>query len=623
MTGFSLFTKFEAKDGITPTFKSMVQSAGDFKTKTSLAVKTLKSDFQNLKNSVLSVNTGLTAMAVVLPYKTFSQWHKGIASVNTLMSKPEIAQYGTKLENASKSAVKMGFEIDDANKGLFDTVSALGASDKSISVYTNSMKLAKGGCAELSVAIDGMTSVINAYGREITDSNRVANSFFTAQKYGKTTVAELSSNIGKVAPIAKAAGVGYEELMSTMAALTLGGLSTDEATTALRGALSALIKPSKDASDALKLMGIPYGVTQLRAKGLSYTLRKLNEAQKKNPDLMARAIPNIRAYTAAMALSEDKLQMIDTTLGAINSDIKNGTGLNEALETMSSSPAAAWTKAMGSLKVAAIDFGASITPVITPLINAISTLAGYLSSLSPKTREYIGVMIIFAGVCVPAINAVKVALGALQVATLTYGAVSAGVIEAVSIAWWAGGGTISGALKAIGKNMLWTAKTGMTAMLRGMWAFLQCPVTWVAIAIAAAILAIGFAFIYAYNHCEGFRKIVDGVVKGIFAAFNWLADALWGIIQGLMDAWSDFWNWLTNKSENVKVGPTPQEQEVTKNLYGDDMNSFLPLSGGVLGNKGGKGSLDININNNTPYEASVSHSGKQDYNMRLQGAFAQ
>lgn len=108
---------------------------------------------------------------------------------------------------------------------------------------------------------------------------------------------------------------------------------------------------------------------------------------------MAKAIPNIRAYTAAMALSEDKLKMIDTTLNAINSDIKNGTGLNEAFETMSSSPAAAWTKAMGSLKVAAIDFGASITPVITPLINAISTLAEYLSSLSPKTREYIGVML--------------------------------------------------------------------------------------------------------------------------------------------------------------------------------------------------------------------------------------
>lgn len=623
MTGFSLFTKFEAKDGITPTFKSMVQSAGDFKTKTSLAVKTLKSDFQNLKNSVLSVNTGLTALAIITPVKTFAQWEKGIESVKTLISGSEVEQYGKELENTSKSAIEMGFSIEDANKGLFDTVSALGVSNSSLKVYTDSTKLAKGGLAELSIAVDGMTSVMNAYGREVTDSNRVANSFFTSQRYGKTTVEQLSSNIGKVAPIAKAAGVGYEELLATMAALTLGGLSTDESTTALRGALSALIKPAKEASDVMKQLGIPYGVTQLRAKGLGYTLRKLNEAQKKNPDLMAKAIPNIRAYTAAMALSEDKLNMIDTIVKQIDEDIKNGTGLEEALKRMASTSSATWSRAMGKLQRAAIDFGASIVPVITPLIKAISTLAGYISSLSPKTREYIGVMIIFAGVCVPAINAVKVALGALQVATLTYGAVSAGVIEAVSIAWWAGGGTISGALKAIGTNMLWTARTGITTLLSGLWSLMTCPVTWVAVAIAGAILAIGFAFIYAYNHCESFRKIVDGVVKGIFAAFNWLADALLGIIHGLMNAWSDFWNWLTNKSENVKVGPTPQEQEVTKNLYGDDMNSFLPLSGGVLGNKGGKGSLDININNNTPYEASVSHSGKQDYNMRLQGAFAQ
>lgn len=386
VSNFSVFTSFKAKDGVSPAFANMTQKAGKFGNKVQSQSIKAKAAMIALKNTAVAATAAIVAIGTAgfVPVKAFADWEKGILSVNTLMKQSEIKKYGKEIKECSKEAIRMGFAVEDANKGLFDTVSALGASKKAFDVYRSSIVLAKGGCTDLSIAIDGMTSVINAYGRETTDANFVANAFFTAQKYGKTTVEELATNVGKVAPIAKAAGVGLDELLATMAGLTLGGLSTDEATTALRGALSALIKPSKEAGETLQALGIPYGVMQIRQKGLAYTLQQLNKAQKTHPELIAKAIPNIRAYTAAMALSGDKLKIIDDTMAAIQNDAKNGTGLNEAFETMGGSGAATFSKVLGEVQVALIELGEILAPYLLPVAEKFGEMVHWLGEMSPK-----------------------------------------------------------------------------------------------------------------------------------------------------------------------------------------------------------------------------------------------
>lgn len=389
VSNFSVYTKFKAADGVSPAFRNMTQHAAKFGNKVQSQSAKAKAAIMGIKNAakVTAVTVAAIGTALLLPLKAYADWEKGILSVNTLMSKGEVEKYGKEIKQTSREAIRMGFAVEDANKGLFDSVSALGASEKTFEMYRKSIKLAKGGCTDLSIAIDGMTSVINAYGRDTTDANLVANSFFTAQKFGKTTVAELASNVGKIAPNAKAAGVGFDELLSTMAALTLGGLSTDEATTALKGALTSLVKPAKEAEETLQALGVPYGVMQIRQKGLGYTLKKLNEAQKKHPELMAKAIPNIRAYTAVMALSDDKLQMIDNTMKAIHDDAKNGTGLEEAFATMSGSGAATMGRVLGEMHDALIELGEVVAPYLLPLVQKFGETVHWLGEMSPKIND--------------------------------------------------------------------------------------------------------------------------------------------------------------------------------------------------------------------------------------------
>ena len=377
ISNFSIFTSFKAKDGVSPVFRSM-KNASD---KTTLG---MASGMAKAKVAIAAVKTAAVATAAAItaigtaglvPYKAFSDWEKGIKNVFTLLSKSELSKYGEDLKNASRNAISLGVSVEDANKALFDTVSAVGMNKNTLEIYNQALALAKGGNAELSTSLNGIVAVMNSWGAENTNATAVANAFFTAQKNGVTTVSELAASIGEVAPMAKAMGLSMDETLASMAALTKGGLSTDAATTALRATLTALAKPSKEASETLKAFGVPVGITQVRAAGLTKTLQKLIELQEKSPDAITKAIPNVRALTGVLAMDEAKMQEVHRTLGMIQNDIKNGTGLNEAIEMMNSSSAAKWAKMVGTYRSELIKIGEVVAPYINPLIEALEKFA--------------------------------------------------------------------------------------------------------------------------------------------------------------------------------------------------------------------------------------------------------
>lgn len=57
------------------------------------------------------------------------------------------------------------------------------------------------------------------------------------------------------------------------------------------------------------------------------------------------------------------------------------------------------------------------------------------------------------------------------------------------------------------------------------------------IAVAALVVALGAALIYAYNHCETFRNIVDAV-------FGWIGGFVSGAIDTVSAAITGVWNWV-------------------------------------------------------------------------------
>ena len=196
---------------------------------------------------------GLITRAIGDMIKLNVEFEKTLANVLTLLDKTAKAKFGEFLSaGAIRTMSTFGLEVRDVNKALFDTISAGIKAGNSIKFLNEASKLAVGGVTTLSIAVDGMTSIMNAYGLSIEDANKVASAFFTAQKHGKTTVAELAANVGILAPTMRMAGVGFQEMLTGMSLLTKQGISTNVATTALRATIIALTKTTPETEKVFK-----------------------------------------------------------------------------------------------------------------------------------------------------------------------------------------------------------------------------------------------------------------------------------------------------------------------------------------------------------------------------------
>jgi hypothetical protein len=279
----------------------------------------------------------------------------------------------------------------------------------------------------------------NFYGFEI-DGNRlfVLNNFTVTHN---TTVSELASEVGKVAPIAKAAGVGFKELLATTAALTTGGLRTDMATTALRAALSALAKPGAQARKILERLGIAHGRTQLKAVGLKNVLLQIIEANKKYPEALDVAIPNIRAATGLFALNAEKIALLDETLLKVSKDIENGTGLQDSYDRKMKATAQTLKKLRGNLSIMGNIIGSELAPFVSKLNSGLTKLTNWFLKLDPVTRKVIigiGALIAIVTPLTVSLGFLAIAIGAITAPMLIVTAIIAASITAIAglIYYW-------------------------------------------------------------------------------------------------------------------------------------------------------------------------------------------
>lgn len=381
----------DLKDNLSPKLRKISNNVVNTEKSVARSTQKMGGGFKRLSKNIdlagksmrlLKVGSTAAVAGAGASVVAFSSMEKGLVNVKTLLDKNTLAKFSEDLENMQNKAVLAGFSIQDTNKALFDNISAMGMSSASINVFEQAQILAKAGVTDLGIAVDGVTSLVNAYGKETTDARFVANAFFTAQKAGKTTVEELASTIGNVASNAKMAGISLEETLATISALTTGGIATSVAVTGLKGAIAALIKPSQESEKYLKAMNIPFGAANIKAEGFTNVLKKLIEATKiYGTDALAKAIPAQEAFTAISALGEEQLALLNNTILNINKDFKDGTGMLEAYGMQIDTTADKWSKFSGAVKSVASNFGKMITSFL-PLESATKKLSKFAELLS-------------------------------------------------------------------------------------------------------------------------------------------------------------------------------------------------------------------------------------------------
>ena len=285
-----------------------MQTAGTRSRSLYQGIKKLSRGLSNLK---FLLGAAATAFGVFLAGRTAANVVKTAASIERLT-----AEIGTLLGDVSgknledlnfairSMAVKGGQTLEDEFKAAYDAISAGIPKERLLEFLEATNKLAVAGVTDVATATDLLTTVVNSFNKDVDDVDDILDSLFTTVKFGKLRIADLAAALGRVSPIAEKVGLSLDEMNAGIATLTISGLKTEEATTALRQLLSTLIDLTPQAQKGLEELGMTdiFSLEALREKGFSKFIRDLAGATEGQTENIAKFVSNIRALTGALSL---------------------------------------------------------------------------------------------------------------------------------------------------------------------------------------------------------------------------------------------------------------------------------------------------------------------------------
>ena len=544
----------------------------DFGTAAAQAIKEAGAKIEEYGGKVEGVGkklmpvSGVAAATGTALTKMAWDFEDGMAKVSTIADTTEvpISDLEKQIKQLSDST---GVEAGEIAENVYNAISAGQKTGDAVNFVSKATDLARAGFAETGDALDVLSTIMNAYGLEASEVDKVSNDLIMTQNLGKTTVAELSSSMGKVIPTAKSTGVNLDELCGAYAVMTSNGVATAETTTYLNSMLNELGKQGSTAANAfaagtehIKEGGLTMAEAMEQGWSLSDVLSVLDEQAAASGTSINNMFSSAEAGKAANILWDNA----EKFNGAVEEIQGSTTATSDALGNLETSGHKTEV-AINQIKNAGLEFGQTISAMLAP---ALQKLAEYIRNAKEKLDgmdDGQKQAIVTIGLIVAAIGPALVVIGKVitAVGTITTGVgslvgfvggtvvplITGTLMPALSGLW----ALITGALMSA-LSGLWALITGtLMPALSGLWALMLANPISIVIAAIAAIVA---AFVLLWNKCEGFRNfwinLFSSVKSTVVDAKNNVLSTFDGIKNGISSRIEGAKNSVHNAIENIK-----------------------------------------------------------------------
>jgi TP901 family phage tail tape measure protein len=165
-------------------------------------------------------------------------------------------------------------------------------------------KAAIAGSTDIQTAVDGLTSVVNAYGADVIDAARASDIMFKTVDLGKVSFDELSRYLFNVIPTASSLGLAFEDVGAAISQLTAMGTPTSVATTQIRQLLVELQKPTTEVSKLFeKMAGKSFPDFIKEGGNLSEALNMIYKGAQDSGTELAAVFGSVEALNAFLGLA--------------------------------------------------------------------------------------------------------------------------------------------------------------------------------------------------------------------------------------------------------------------------------------------------------------------------------
>ena len=312
--------------------------------------------------------------------KLYLDYEKELYTVATIADETAMSmdELSAAMITASNNSGMAATEVAQATYGA---ISAGVNTAEAASFVEKAAKAAKGGLTDVTTAVDGATSAINAWGLGYENAEQVFDKFIVAQNLGKTTLGDLASQIGNLTGIAPQVGMSLDEVLAATAALTKNGVQTSTAMNGLKAVMSAVIKPTGEAAETAKKLGLNFSAEALRDKGFTEFLGEIIQKTGGSEEALAKLFGSVEGLSQVMLLAgsgaddyAEALAAMGNSAGAMQAAFDKVTGSN--LERLSLS--------LNKVKNAGINVGASLSPGFEAFSNVLEDAATWLSTLNEE-----------------------------------------------------------------------------------------------------------------------------------------------------------------------------------------------------------------------------------------------
>lgn len=411
------------------------------------------------------------------------------------------------------------------------------------------MDLAAADGLDLATTSDIVTDALTAFGLQASDSARFADVLASASSNANTNVSMLGESFKYVAPVAGSLGYSAEDTAVALGLMANAGIKGSQSGTAMRAALSRLIKPTDDVADAME----KYGLSMTNADGTMKPLSQLMNEMRTNLGGLSEAE---QAQAAATLFGQEAmsgmLAIINTSDGdfeKLNNAIYNSEGVAQSMaETMQNNLKGSIEQLMGGLETLGIQIGDLIIPKLTEVVQKVSGWVDKFTEMDSGTQQVILKIAGFVAAIGPAIFLVGSAIK-------TFGKLQENV-KLVKSAF------------SLLKNSQVLA-TAQTYILAAAQKFLNLVMSANPIGIVImAIVALIAVFVLLWNKCDWFREfwinlweIIKEKASAFWEWFKELFSNVWEATKagweafktGFMDLWNSIKDWFAQLWEGIKL----------------------------------------------------------------------
>jgi len=337
--------------------------------------------------------------------KMAADFETAMAEVRTLL--PDLDKGGMEKlrQGVLEFSKELGITTTQAVPALYQAISAGVPPDNVLEFMRIAARASIGGVTSLETAVDGITSAVNAYGKEVLDAGSASDLMFTAVRLGKTTFEELSRSLFNVIPTAASLDITFAEVAASMATMTAQGVPTRVATTNLRQAFVEASKTGSNLDKAIREMA-GTGMAQLTKEGRT-AFSVFNELRESMPEQEFRDLfGSVEALNAVLLTTGPQAAGMQRAMD----EMGTATGAADAaFEIIADSSGFKFQKALAETQAALIDIGSVLLPFAASIASGIASITGAFSDLSRPAQTAI---IVVSGVGL-ALSALGLALPTL------------------------------------------------------------------------------------------------------------------------------------------------------------------------------------------------------------------